>query len=146
MTELNVEEVKEFLSVTGFRLPTEREWEYACRAGTTSPRYGTLDSVAWHRGNSAVGDELRKHPVGMLEPNAWGLYDMLGNAWEVCSDPYRERAYKSGVEPKGEMDWKTEHVTRGGGYYGLAFMCRATWRDGGRTDLIGSGLRVVRDP
>ena len=64
-------------------LPTEEEWEYACRAGTAGPRYGEIDDIAWHAGNS--GEQTtnnQTHPVGLLEPNPWGLYDMLGNVWE----------------------------------------------------------------
>jgi formylglycine-generating enzyme len=64
-------------SADGYRLPTEAEWEHACRAGTTSARYGRLDEIAWHRGNS----QERIHDVGGKQPNGWGLYDMLGNVW-----------------------------------------------------------------
>ena len=73
----------------GFRLPTEPEWEYACRAGTKGIRYGTLDLIGWYRGNSSG----RTHEVGLKEPNLWGLYDMLGNVWEWCSDIYDEQVY-----------------------------------------------------
>jgi formylglycine-generating enzyme required for sulfatase activity len=75
----------------GFRLPTEAEWEYACKAGTTGVRYGEIDRIAWYKHNS----EKRPHAVGMKEPNPWGLYDMLGNVWEWCSDLYDETVYGS---------------------------------------------------
>ncbi|WP_030162392.1 MULTISPECIES: formylglycine-generating enzyme family protein [unclassified Glycomyces] len=93
----------------GYRLPTEAEWEYACRAGTTGPRYGDLDAIAWHRGNS---DE-RPHPVGRKQPNAWGLHDMLGNAWEWCWDVYDAEVYR---------DYR---VIRGGGWFDEHWSCRA---------------------
>jgi len=73
----------------GFRLPTEAEWEYACRAGTQSSRYGELDEIAWYAENSC--DQLQ--PVGLKQPNTWGLHDMLGNVWEWCADQYDEEVY-----------------------------------------------------
>jgi formylglycine-generating enzyme required for sulfatase activity len=76
-------------AASGYRLPTEAEWEFACRAGTTGIRYGDLDLIAWHKGNS----EKTTHAVGLKEPNSWGLYDMLGNVWEWCSDIYDETVY-----------------------------------------------------
>jgi formylglycine-generating enzyme required for sulfatase activity len=66
------------------RLPREAEWEYACHAGTTGDHYGSLDEIAWYRENSGG----KTHPVGQKKPNAWRLYDMLGNAWEWCSDTW----------------------------------------------------------
>lgn len=78
-------------SANGFRLPTEAEWEYACKAGTIGIRYGELDLIAWYKGNS----ENSMHPVGQKMPNAWGLYDMLGNVWEWCSDLYDTEVYGS---------------------------------------------------
>jgi formylglycine-generating enzyme required for sulfatase activity len=76
-----------------YRLPTEAEWEYAARAGTTGPYAGSLDEIAWYAGNS--GDET--HPVGQKKPNAWGLYDMEGNVREWVQDLYARNYY--GVSP-----------------------------------------------
>ena len=78
-------------TANGFRLPTEAEWEYACKAGTDSIRYGKLNDVAWFKDNS----NGTTHMVGQKEPNPWGLYDMLGNVWEWCSDIYDETIYGS---------------------------------------------------
>lgn len=85
------EEITLDLSADGFRLPTETEWEYACKAGTTGIRYGALNDVAWFKENS----ERTTHLVGQKTPNAWGIYDMLGNVWEWCSDIYDETVYGS---------------------------------------------------
>lgn len=76
-------------AANGFRLPTEAEWEHACRAGTSGPRYGDLDAVAWYRGNSNGGP----HEVGVKAPNGWGLHDLLGNVWEWCWDLYDPEVY-----------------------------------------------------
>ncbi|MGC5363748.1 formylglycine-generating enzyme family protein [Streptomyces sp. DT24] len=99
-------------SADGYRLPTEAEWEHACRAGTTGARYGQLDEIAWHRGNSGE----RVHEVGGRRPNAWGVYDMLGNVWEWCWDVYDAEVYG------------TYRVLRGGGWFDEHWSCRASVR------------------
>ncbi len=75
--------------VNGYRLPTEAEWQYACQAGTKEIRYGELDEIAWFKENS----NNQTQEVGLKKPNDWGLYDMLGNVWEWCSDIYDETVY-----------------------------------------------------
>ncbi|MBF9067111.1 formylglycine-generating enzyme family protein [Streptacidiphilus fuscans] len=99
-------------SADGYRLPTEAEWEYACRAGTEGPRYGDLDEIAWYRGNSCE----RIHEVGGRRPNAWGFYDMLGNVWDWCWDVYDADVYG---------DYR---VLRGGGWFDEHWSCRASAR------------------
>ena len=106
-----------------YRLPTEAEWEYAARAGTTGDRYGTVDAIAWYYENS--GD--RTHPVGGKTPNAWGLHDMLGNAWEWVDDWYGD--YPGGVvtDPTGPGSG-SGRVNRGCGWSDSARYCRAPFR------------------
>ncbi|MGC5037545.1 formylglycine-generating enzyme family protein [Streptomyces sp. DT190] len=99
-------------SADGYRLPTEAEWEHACRAGSTGPRYGRLDEIAWYRGNA----DDTVHPVGGKEPNAWGLHDMLGNVWDWCWDLYDPEVYG------------TYRVLRGGGWSDEHWSCRASVR------------------
>ncbi|WP_341227292.1 SUMF1/EgtB/PvdO family nonheme iron enzyme [uncultured Arcticibacterium sp.] len=91
LVESGNEEIKFDSSADGYRLPTEAEWEYACKAGSDSIRYGDLDKIAWYKNNSGG----RTHSIGEKAPNAFGLYDMLGNVWEWCSDIYDETVYGS---------------------------------------------------
>jgi formylglycine-generating enzyme required for sulfatase activity len=108
----DVEGVEWDASADGYRLPTEAEWEHACRAGTTGPRYGELDEIAWYRGNS----QERLHDVGDKRPNPWGLYDMLGNVWDWCWDVYDAEVYGG------------YRVLRGGGWFDEQWSCRASVR------------------
>ncbi|WP_151771003.1 formylglycine-generating enzyme family protein [Streptomyces abyssomicinicus] len=114
----------------GYRLPTEAEWEHACRAGTTGPRYGPLDEVAWYRDNSAG----RMRPVGGRRPNAWGLHDMLGNVWDWCWDVYDAEVYGA------------YRVLRGGGWADEHWSCRASVRRRSHPSfrIDDVGFRVVR--
>ncbi|MFF1923283.1 formylglycine-generating enzyme family protein [Streptomyces sp. NPDC058221] len=117
-------------SADGYRLPTEAEWEHACRAGTTGARYGELDDIAWHRGNS----QERIHEVGTRQPNAWGLYDTLGNVWEWCWDVYDAEVYGS------------YRVLRGGGWFDERWSCRASVRRRSHPTfrIDDTGFRVAR--
>jgi len=111
-----------------YRLPTEAEWEYACRAGTTKTysfgdSEGMLGDHAWYDTNS----DKKTHPVGGKKPNSWGLYDMHGNVWEWCQDWYG--SYPSGLvtDPKG-LSIGSHRVLRGGSWVNLARHCRSARR------------------
>ena len=106
------EEITFEKSANGFRLPTEAEWEYACKAGEKGIRYGELNNIAWYKDNS----DNKTHNVGQKAPNAWGLYDMLGNVWEWCSDLYDTEVYGS------------YRIFRGGGFCDVERSVMATTR------------------
>lgn len=126
-----------------YRLPTEAEWEYACHGGMTGDSMGTLDALAWYFNNSAG----KTHPVGEKQPNAWGLYDTLGNVWEWCEDVYHD-SYRGA--PTDGSAWLTGgdqkyRVLRGGSWIDNAFYCRTNERIRGTPDTRqrNSGLRIV---
>jgi formylglycine-generating enzyme required for sulfatase activity len=106
-------------------LPSEAQWEYACRAGTKTPRYlEDLDAIAWFGDNS--GGET--HQVGQKAPNTWGLYDMLGNVWEWSSDAWREDHAQPPAPVAREAS--ARRVIRGGSWNGNARSVRAAYRGG----------------
>ena len=116
----------------GFRLPSEAEWEYVCRAGTSGERYGELEEIAWYRGNSGGVP----HDVATKVPNAWGLHDTIGNVWEWCWDVYDPGVYGP------------YRVFRGGGWFDPPRGCRASSRRKShpsfRVDDLG--FRLARSP
>ena len=117
------DEAKQYCEWVGGRLPTEAEWEYAARAGATTARYGELDDIAWHDGNS----EGTLHEVGLQDPNAFGLYDMLGNVWEWVSDWYGPYPDGAAPDPQGPSNGKYRAL-RGGSWYDRPPIARSSVR------------------
>jgi formylglycine-generating enzyme required for sulfatase activity len=140
----------------GFRLPTEAEWEYACRAGTTTAFYygDSLDvTMANFNGKYAYGSDSEGEcrqttmPVGAFRPNAWGIYDMHGNVWEWCQDWYGDYPTFAVSDPTGPTSG-TYRVARGGDWKFNAGYCRSAKRDkrlpDGHWDILG--FRLARTP
>jgi formylglycine-generating enzyme required for sulfatase activity len=140
-------------SASGYRLPTEAEWEYACRAGSTT-RYSFGDSpealraFAWFDGNS----QAMPHPIGQRKPNAWGLQDMQGNVWEWCNDFYGPKYFRNSPadNPRGPQEGE-KRVLRGGAWSTSAEACTCWTRncdEAGVTDICltmdSNGFRCVR--
>ena len=123
--QVSWDEAQAYCKAVGGRLPTEAEWEYAARAGSSAARYGLLDEIDWHDGNS--GGET--HPVGKKKPNGFGLRDMLGNVWEWTGDWYADDYYGRGEnkDPQGPSSG-TQRVLRGGSWYSLPSDVRASDR------------------
>ena len=125
-----------------YRLPTEAEWEYAARAGTTGDRYAAnLNGIAWCEENSGE----RTHPVGGKAPNAWGLHDMLGNVREWVQDWYGDYPGGSVTDPRGPASG-LGRMARGGSWIYHAGYCRSSARNigvpGGRRNFLG--FRLLR--
>ena len=144
-------------SATGedvYRLPTEAEWEYACRAGTTTLwSFGNEESefayYAWYRGNTVDRDEKYAHAVGQHRPNAWGLHDMHGNVWEWVQDWYDKDYYKRSpsMDPLGPTSG-SDRVLRGGDFTDPVMNYRSASRMRGAPDTrdwyVGVRLLKIR--
>jgi len=163
IVNVNWEESEGFCEAAGLRLPTEAEWEYAARAGTTRSRYGNLDDIAWYADNSGkqridsaaiwqddnknYGTRLKNngnglHPVALKRPNAWQLYDMLGNLYQWTGDWYGEKYYDQGenLDPLGPPGGPYR-VLRGGSWSDFPRNLRASYRGSfepvGRSHVVG---------
>jgi formylglycine-generating enzyme required for sulfatase activity len=144
-----------FAEWMGCRLPTEAEWEYACRAGTTTP-FNTGNNLttkqANYNGNFPYKDHAkgeyreRTMPVGSFPPNDWGLYDMHGNVWEWCSDWYGDYSKDSQTDPVGPSSGEI-FVFRGGSWFINVIRCRSAYRSNYFKPVLSDntiGFRIVR--
>jgi formylglycine-generating enzyme required for sulfatase activity len=136
------DEAVAFCSAFVGRLPTEIEWEYAARAGSPAARYGEIGAIAWYAGNS----DRRAHPVGGKAPNAFGLYDMLGNVWEWNADVFRMRP-GTDEQDTAEAGPDEKRSLRGGSWRNSAKQIRASNRGRLAPDdrEDDDGFRCVRE-
>ena len=127
------------------QLPSEAQWEYACRAGTTTAHYQEpVDEVAWHRGNS----DAQTHPVGQKKPNAWGLHDLYGPVWQWCSDwygPYPAGSATDPLQSNRNLSDKPRMVIRGGSFLSDVSHSRSAerYRNDAKSRNADNGFRIV---
>jgi formylglycine-generating enzyme required for sulfatase activity len=153
MVFVNWEDAQEYLSNMNtehglpsgwaWALPTEAQWEYACRAGTATMYAGDLDEMAWYSDNSGSKTNL----VGTKKANAWGLHDMHGNVWEWCADGYGDYSAGAATDPTGDESG-SGRVLRGGSWSSNAAYCRSAYRYGDSPDFryYFLGFRVAAVP
>jgi formylglycine-generating enzyme required for sulfatase activity len=153
--EVSWNDVAGFNTATGFRLPTEAEWEYSCRAGTTTAIHQSrrrpngsnsdvyLYNIAWFGGNTSH----RTYNVGGKDPNGFGFYDMSGNVAEWCNDWYGSYNSGNATDPAGPSTG-TRRVMRGGSWNGGSSLCRSSYRsgDGPGYRYVNLGFRVAWTP
>jgi len=144
IVNINWEEATAYCGWAGGRLPTKAEWEYAARAGSTEERYGPIDEVAWYIDNSAQ----KNHDVAQKRPNAWNLYDTLGNVFEWVNDWYGDTYYPAspGRDPRGPHRGKYRVIRGGSWYLGSGFASasnRTGWDPAGRDSALG--VRCARE-
>ncbi len=128
------------------QLPTEAQWEYACRAGSTEEYAGAIDEMAWYGEDANSGST---HEVGGKKPNAWNLYDMHGNVFEWCSDSFDFNYYQHSptIDPENKME-SPFRSQRGGAWSLPVKFCPSSYRHGGEKDYRSNnlGFRVLFIP
>jgi serine/threonine-protein kinase len=145
IVEISSDDAHDYCTWAGGRLPSEAEWEYAARGGSTEARYGPIGEIAWYGYGPSGG---RAHEVGQKRPNGFGLYDMLGNAWEYVNDRYDENYYKHSPlqDPPGPTS-SQQRVLRGGSWAQEQSASRVSDREEGLDAYPGEvgGFRCAMD-